>query len=388
MKRITKIIIVGVIIAVLLVLYFSGFGAHRVLSKASFKKLPDWQHANHVPALQAFQKSCADILKQDPEKYFGNSSQNGKNAEWQTICQAALHLKHQNKQTARTFFEKWFQPYSVKNIFQKQGMFTGYYLPLIHASFERSDQYNVPVYGMPKDLVKLNLGDFQPGLHGQAVIARLTNHTLQPYPDRGAIVNGAIEGAAPVLVWADNSVDVFFAHIQGSALVELPNKKVYLLSYAGTNGRPYTAIGKVLVDKKQLSKENVSMQAIRDWLMQHEEERDGILAYDASYVFFTLSPLNEPVGTAQVALTPERSLAVDLRYIPLGAPIWLDTVVPKQDAERTPFRQLLIAQDSGGAIRGVVRGDVFWGAGEGAAFTAGHMKSPGQYWLLLPRQVG
>lgn len=388
MKKHFKMIIASVVVLVIAALpafYFGWLGVHPVLMKSDYAQLPGWQNDDARIAMQAFQKSCTQILQQQPDKPFSHFIESGRNMDWQTICQAALSMKQGDSTTARQFFEKWFQPYRVSNHLQTKGMFTGYYLPLIHASLTQDDHYTIPIYGMPKDLVTIDLSEFNPGFKGQTIVAKLQNHLLTPYPDRGAINEGILNNVAPVLAWADSPIDVFFAEIQGSALVQTPDHKKYLLSYAGSNGRPYTPIGKVLLDKKQLTKDSVSMQSIRVWLEQHPDQIEGILDYNASFVFFTLDPLSAPTGSGRVALTPSRTLAVDRHYIPLGAPLWLDTVKPTQQADE-PFRQLMIAQDSGGAIKGVVRGDVFWGAGEDAAFTAGHMQSPGQYWILLPKK--
>ena len=194
-----------------------------------------------------------------------------------------------------------------------------------------------------------------------------------------------MQNTAPIIAWVADPIDLYFAQIQGSVVIELRDKRTLLLSYAGNNGYAYVSIGKWLVDHHEMARKIISMQTIRQWLKQHPDRIMFILNQNPSYVFFTLAKNGEPLGTQNVPLTPQRSLAVDMRYIPLGAPVWLNTSVPDAATQSTlPFRQLLIAQDSGGAIKGVVRGDVYWGFGEQAEYNAGHMQSRGQYWLLLP----
>lgn len=364
------------------------FGSHCSLSKTSFKRLPGWEQDDQSQALRAFQKSCVEILQREPSAAFSALTQSKSNQAWQTICLAANALSHPNKVTARHFFESWFQPYAVQDNLNPHGLFTGYYLPLLHASLKKNKQYTVPVYGLPADLVKVNLSLFDNEASNKVIIGQLKNNTLVPYPDRMAINQGALGKNAPVLVWADNTVDVFFAQIQGSVLVQLPNHQSLLLGYASTNGRPYTAIGKVLIQNKAITRETISMQTIRAWLQAHPEQANAILNQNASYLFFIpLLRTLDPLGTEQVPLTAQRSLAVDTHFIPLGVPVWLKTEIPQQKpVERLlRYRRLLIAQDTGGAIKGIIRGDIYWGAGEDAAFAAGHMKQMGRYWLLLPK---
>lgn len=363
------------------------FRPHFSLTKIDFKRLPYWEHDDQSQALLAFQKSCVEILKRKPNAAFSVFPQSKSNHAWQTICLAANKLSHLDKMNAQQFFEAWFEPYAVQDNFNPHGLFTGYYLPLLHASLKKNKQYTVPVYGLPADLIKVNLSLFNTDFSNKVIIGQLKNNRLIPYPDRAAINSGTLGKNAHVLVWADNAVDVFFAQIQGSATVQLPDHQSLLLGYASTNGRAYTAIGKILIQNKAIARENISMQTIRAWLQAHPEEVNDILNQDASYVFFTVLHTQDPLGMEQVPLTAQRSLAVDTRYIPLGVPVWLKTKIPEQKpVERLlPYRRLLIAQDTGGAIKGMVRGDIYWGAGEDAAFAAGHMKQIGRYWLLLPK---
>lgn len=359
--------------------------AKIVLEKALFKQLPDWQNDNHVLALKAFQQSCLDILKHPSHSQMPSLLPHSSINSWKKICLAARKI-HLSDASARKFFEDWFVPYHVSNNYHHVGLFTGYYLPLIQVSEKPNKRFHIPIHGLPKDLVKVDLGLFNSLLAGRYAIGQVKNNLLIPYPTREAIIKGKINHNAKILFWGDNATDVYFAQIQGSAMVQLPNKRKLLIGYAGGNGRAYTSIGKILIENNEISEENISMQSIREWLLNHPNKVNTLLNQNASYVFFRVLQNNNPLGTEQVPLTPERSLAIDTRYIPLGAPIWLNTVVPnKSNPRASTFRHLLIAQDTGGAIKGIVRGDIYWGEGDRAEFMAGHMNSPGEYWVLLPK---
>lgn len=376
------------LLAVAGLFYYGYLGDHIYLKKTAYVKLPYWNTDNHLLAFKTFQQSCLEIKKHRTTDPFSKMPHSGTYADWQKICNAAKQLKTINALSTKQFFETWFVPYQVTNNFNANGLFTGYYLPQLKGSLHHSSVYKIPIYALPKDLVKINLGVFRSKLVGEKIVAQYKNKKFLPYPNRVAIEAGAIHLQTPVLLWAENIIDVFFAQIQGSAIVQLPNHKKVLIGYAGDNGHPYTAIGKVLVQKKILTPKEISMQTIRDWLEKHPEEMKAVLNANASYVFFKKLKNNAPFGSEYIPLTNERSLAVDTRYMPLGAPVWLSTQVPKLDTshEHDAFHQLMIAQDTGGAIKGIVRGDVYWGPGDEAAFRAGHMKSRGQYWLLLPRE--
>lgn len=357
------------------------------LSVASFNQLPGWQQDNQSAALAAFVQSCANITKPQKNPFLGEQAWSGNFSDWQNICKAASKIKLNDPVAARNFFQTQFQPYLVSNGKDNQGLFTGYYLPLLNGSLTPSKTYDIPIYGKPNDLVSVDLGLFKPNLKGIIIKGQLINGNLYPYPSQRKIDRGAITKTAPVLVWVNSKIDRFFLAIQGSGLVKLTNGKVLLLGYADSNGRAYTAIGKYFVDQGILTKENISKNTIVAWLKTHPDQVDSILDKNASFVFFRILNNDAPLGTEAVPLTPQRSLAVDSQYIPLGAPIWLDTTLPtnsKTDALQ-PFQHLLIAQDTGGAIKGIVRGDVYWGAGETAENIASDMKNSGRYWILLPK---
>ena len=334
----------------------------RVLAPATFADLPGWEADDPSAALAAFRRSC--LRMKSP------------------ACEAAARAT-----SARTFFETHFQPFAVSDGGDPEGLFTGYYEPQLQGSRKRSERYRVPLYVRPPDLVMVDLGDFREELKGQRIAGRVEEGDLVPYPDRKAIEGGALSGRELELVWVDDPVDAFFLQIQGSGRVRLDDGSEMRVGYAAQNGHPYFAIGKDLVERGALTREQVSMQSIRRWLEENPDLADDVMARNASYVFFEELKGEGPLGAQGVALTPGRSLAVDLKHWTLGTPVWLDasSPSPREGEPDRPLRRLMIAQDTGGAIVGVVRGDVFWGHGEEAAEVAGRMKNPGKMWVLLPR---
>lgn len=292
-----------------------------------------------------------------------------------------------SKAQARHFFEAWFRPVFFYQDKPVEGLFTGYYSPLLKGSPVKTEAFSVPIYGLPSDMLTVNLGLFFPELAHRKVVGRVQGRQLIPYYTREEINKGAISKKAPVLVWIGNRIDRLFLEIQGSGAVELPDGKLIYLGYEGENGAAYTSVAQVLIDQGVMTRHNASMQAIRKYLEAHPDQMDSVLHQNKSFVFFRNLGQDAAYGAQGVILTPGYSLAVDRKWIPLGTPIWLSTTRPDKHADsKKPLRRLMIAQDTGGAIRGPVRGDVYWGAGKKATFIAGHMKNKGYYWLLLPKK--
>jgi membrane-bound lytic murein transglycosylase A len=354
-----------------------------VLEPASFDDLPGWEEDDPSAALSAFLRSCRRLLSLPPGEPLTFAGTAG---DWRPVCETAARVSS-GPTAARAFFEERFQPFAASAGGDPQGLFTGYYEPLLHGSRERTDRYRVPLYVRPPELVMVDLGDFREELKGQRIAGRVEDGELVPYPDRRAIEEGALAGRELELVWVDDPIDAFFLQVQGSGRVRLEDGSEMRVGYAAQNGHPYFAIGKDLVERGALKPEEVSMQSIRRWLEENPELAGEVMARNASYVFFEELEGEGPLGAGGVPLTPGRSLAVDRKHWPLGVPIWLDTEAPspRPGEPDRPLRRLLVAQDTGGAIRGPVRGDVFWGHGEDAAEVAGRMKHPGRMWVLLPR---
>lgn len=366
--------------------FWPSKGPQSTFRQVSFKHLPGWETAELRKSLRTFQTSCRAFIKQDPNRVVGTEQIDLQAKDWQPACHAALKVHPVNQQTAKEFFQQWFTPVEFYDKKPVKGLFTGYYMPLLKGSYEKTDEYNVPLYEVPDDLVTIDLGLFVPHLKNRKLVGRIAAKKVVPYYTREQINKGAIKNNAKVLLWIHSPIDRLFLEIQGSGIVEMEDGKRLFVGYDGQNGAPYTAIAGVLIKKGIMTKHNASMQAIKRYLEAHPKEMDKVINQNKSFVFFRKLSMEAALGSQGVALTPGYSMAIDREWIPMGAPLWLSTTRPdsKNPDTNKPMQRLMIAQDTGGAIRGKVRGDVFWGGGDKATLIAGHMKNEGHYWLLLP----
>lgn len=342
------------------------------LSPADWSSLPGWQDDNLLWAWPAWLQSCT-ALKIRPE--------------WQAVCAASEALKPTDAATVRAFFESQFALYQSRQADgSEDGLITGYYEPLLHGSLTRSAKYSVPLYSPPADLLTIDLSSVYPELKHMRLRGRLQGNKVVPYLARTDIDNGSHPLKGSELVWVDNPVEAFFLQIQGSGRVQLPDGSMMRVGYADQNGYPYRSIGRVLAERGELPLAQTSMQNIKAWGKSNPDKLPELLAQNPSYVFFRELPNNGngPVGALGVPITGGRSIAVDARAIPLGAPVWLATTLPASDQ---PLDRLVLAQDTGGAIRGNVRADFFWGFGNEAGKKAGMMKQTGKMWVLLPKDM-
>ncbi|MDF1747241.1 MAG: MltA domain-containing protein [Alphaproteobacteria bacterium] len=363
-----------------------------VLTPAAFTDLPGWQNDDMVGTVQAVWRSCTRLLALKPDKDVGSGSLQSVASDWVQACTALDALKaEQNPDLIRSFFETYFQPFAAKDAADgeatdaDQGLFTGYFEAELHGSRVKDETFKTPLYARPEDLITVDLGQFDEKLKGKGVVGQVQNGRLVPYLERGPIEAGALAGRGLELLWIDDPVDVFLLQVQGSGRVILPDGNVVQVGFAAHNGRGYQSIGRWLIDQGELKAHEASWDGIRGWIEKHPDRASDLFAYNPRFIFFRLLDGDGPIGAEGVALTPERSMAVDTRYIPLGMPLWLDTVRPGGSKE--PMQRLMVAQDKGGAIKGVVRGDFFWGYGDKALAEAGRMKSSGRYFLLLPNPL-
>lgn len=356
------------------------------LRGTTFSALPGWSSDHQAQALTAFQKSCAKILTLPLTRRMAanDAAPGGTVAQWQGPCTAVKTLKSGDDAAARRFFETWFMPYEVRENAKPSGLFTGYYEPQLKGSWSKGGSYQTPLYARPADLVSASLGAFDDDLGGSTIWGRVEDGKLLPYADRRDIETGRVQGLKPLL-WVESSVDAFFLHVQGSGQIIMTDGSMARVGFAGKNGRPYQSVGRILIDSGEIPADRLTMASIRDWVEARPQTGPELLQKNPSFVFFRLLEGDGPLGAQGVALTAGRSLAVDRRYLPLGAPLWLSTHEPL-DANK-PLQRLVIAQDTGGAIKGVVRGDIFFGSGLDAAKHAGNMKRPGRYFILLPLSV-
>ena len=344
-------------------------GMAGTLRQASWQELPEWQEENPALAWESFLISCGALAKQDA---------------WREVCAAAESVKDPDRLQARRFFELNFTPFQLTRADGgDEGLITGYYEPLLNGSRKRSARYRFPVFGVPDDMLVIDLTDVYPELKGMRLRGRHDGRRIVPYYDRAQIEQGRGALAGKEIVWVEDAIELFFLQIQGSGRVALDTGETILVGYADQNGHPYRSIGRLLVERGELPLERASMQGIQAWARQNPEKLPELLNYNASYVFFRELPstLPGPLGALGVPLTARRSVAVDARFVPLGAPVYLATTWPLSSR---PLNRLMLAQDTGGAIRGAVRADFFWGFGEEAAREAGRMKQSLRMWVLLP----
>lgn len=361
-----------------------------VLERTSFDALPGWADDRQDQAVSAFLRSCTRIKAMGNGQGLGGGGVAGTAGDWKPACNAAERLPKGDVEAARRFFEAEFLPFRASNEGKAEGLFTGYYEYELRGSRRGNARFAYPLYRRPNDLVTVDLGLFRESLRGQTIAGKVAGGVLQPYENRERIEAGALKGKGLELVWVDDPVDAFFLQIQGSGRVTLEDGQIMRVGYAAQNGHGYIAIGRVLRDKGLLDPADISMQSIRTWLRANPGRAAEIMNENPSFVFFRELTGDGPLGAQSVALTPGRSLAVDRSHHALGVPIWLAATRPglQTGEPDLPFRRLMIAQDTGGAIRGPVRGDVFWGHGREAEEIAGRMKHQGMFYILLPRALG
>ncbi|MBS7327663.1 MAG: MltA domain-containing protein [Oxalobacter sp.] len=399
--------------------------------QVSFSELPGWKDDDIKQVWPAFRQSCRA---------------NAGLPEWKPVCAAAADVDGRDSDAVRTFFEEWFDPYSIMtDSGSDTGLATGYYEPVLRGSYRKQGAYQTALYREPRDLLEidftsvypqlkgmrlrghlednrvkadgasepvsgllqLDLLDAYPKLAGLSLWGRLDGRKVVPFAAPGTVDYTGMQAAKKVvpyetrgqleksgklkgqeILWVDDVIDAFFLEIQGSGRVYLPeSKSTVRLAYANQNGRPYRSIGRYLLDKGELKPGQASAQQIKQWVRKHPNRLREVLDANPSYVFFREEKLTDPnegpKGSQGVPLTPGRSIAVDRKYVPMGTPVFLDTTMPNS---KVPLRRLVMAQDTGGAIAGPVRADFFWGWGNGAGSMAGKMKQKLKVWLLLPKQ--
>ena len=334
--------------------------------ESSFESVPGWREAALEPSLRAFMTGCP------------------RPAPLAVACTLGRTVPPGDEAAARRFFEETFVPYALSSgEGVETGLVTGYYEPVIEGSRTRTERHRYPVFGVPDDLVVVDLAAVNPDVRHMRLRGRLDGRRLVPYASRAEIDGKGAEFRAPVLAWVADPVELFFLQIQGSGQVRLENGERMRLGYAEQNGHPFRSMGRYLVERGELLLEQASMQGIKAWAVANPAKLQDALNHNPSYVFFReMPPSGAPVGALGVPLTPGFSIAVDRRFVPLGAPVFLATTYPLSE-ER--LERLMAAQDTGGAIRGAVRADFYWGTGPEAGAFAGRMRQQGRMWLLWPR---
>lgn len=342
------------------------------LVPSTYAALPGWDKDDVRAAWPAFMSSCGVLVKK---------------ADWKEACSIARSVNGGDEQAVRSFFEAFLVPNQViASDGASDGLITGYYEPLLHGARKKGGVFQTPLYKVPDDLITVDLAGVYPELKGMRLRGRLVGKKVVPYSSRAEIE--AADAPGKELLWVDDPVEAFFLQVQGSGRVELTDtRETVRVAYADQNGHPYKSIGRYLVDKGELTFEQASAQGIKAWIAAHPTREQELFNANPSYVFFKEERLPDPrvgpKGALGVALTPQRSVAIDASQLPLGAPLFLATTQPNSEI---PMQRLVMAQDTGGAIRGAIRVDFFFGFGADASENAGRMKQRGSVWVLLPKQ--
>lgn len=342
------------------------------MTPSTFSALPGWEQDDLRQAWPAFSASCSVLARKE---------------DWKDACAAARSVAASDALAIRRYFESWFVPNQIRATDGADtGLITGYYEAMLHGSRKRGGAYQSPLYKVPDDLLTIDLSSVYPDLKGKRLRGRLVGKKVVPYSTRAEIAAADMSGKE--LLWVNDPVEAFFLEVQGSGRVVLDNGDTVRVTYADQNGHPYKAIGRWLIDQGELAQADATAQGIKAWIAAHPERRQELFNVNPSFVFFREERLPDPSvgpkGALGVPLIPGRSVAVDPQVLPLGAPIFLATT---QAGSEVPLQRLVMAQDTGGAIRGAVREDFFFGFGSEAMDNAGRMKQRGQLWVLMPRAV-
>ncbi len=341
-------------------------------------------------AVAAFRLSCPGLVKRVGT--FQGSFDLGLPDSWRRVCATAEQFTGGDT-AAREFFETNFDAYALRTDDHSTGLLTGYYEPELKGSRRPTTRYSTALYRRPHDLVMVNLGQFRSDLRGRRIAGRLQDGQLSPYASRAEIDRGALKDRGLELLWVDDPVDAFFLQIQGSGRIRLSDGTIIRISYAGHNGHPYVSIGRVLVERGVMAASDVNLESIRGWIADHPDQANALFNQNPSYIFFEERPAPSggwsqdmgPPGAANIPLTAGRSLAVDDAFYPYGLPIWIDGLDPLSPGHR--LQRLTVTQDTGGALRGALRGDLFWGHGRLAEKQAGHMRDQASFYILLPQAM-
>lgn len=341
-----------------------------ILKPAQWEDVDGFKQDDLSQAWAAWQFSCS-TLKNRPQ--------------WQLACDASSKMTKPNSLAVQTYFKQYFNVFQVTNLDGSDtGLITGYYQPVLKGSRFKSSKYPYPLYSRPDDLIAVELASLYPELANKRIRGRLTENKLIPYYSRAEIEQAPSPLSGKELIWVDDIIDLFFLQIQGSGIIQLESGEQVPVGYADQNGHSYQSIGRLLIERGELTLDKASMQGIKDWARNNLDKLAELLNNNPSYVFFRELPtgLPGPIGALGVPILAERSVAIDPKHIPLGAPLFLSTTYPNS---QKPLKRMMIAQDTGGAIKGGVRADFYWGAGHQAGRQAGAMKQRGKIWVLLPK---
>lgn len=369
------------------VLLFSCHGKERGVSsdaapfsleKSSFNDLKGWS-GDELDGFDTSLQDVCSVLNNKSSRYLASDYMKYSIKEYKKHCKAISDIRE--KEELKKYIENNFAPYSVSVNGNTEGKITSYYEAELEASYERGGKYQYPIFGKPHDFVEVNLKDFDSSLPNQRLVGRVKDGKLVKYYTRKEVEAG--KPNAPVILWGSDPVDIYIMQIQGAAVAKLPDGKTVRIGYADNNGHKFRGIGSILLEKGLIKPKDASMPKIREWLRKNGETAQANMLLNDRYIFHKIVEAGGPVGAMGVPLTAGRSIAVDKKYIPLGSMMWLETTGP----DREQINKLVMAADVGGAIKGGIRADYFWGHGEEAFNSAGRMNSKGKYFILLPKNA-
>lgn len=334
------------------------------LKQVDFESLENWENDDHKKALQALIQSCNKFSKMAQSRIIGGQIGNITAGDFRDVCDIAQVVKTMSNKQTQNFFENWFKPFLVETrAGSSKGLFTGYYEASLKGSKVKTERFQYPIYSRPKDL------------------------TSDPYLTRAEIEGGALEDKGLELLYVDDKVELFFMHTQGSGRIEMPNGNEIRVTYAARNNQKFIGVGNYMADLGYIKRSDVNAATVKEWLKNNPEKADEVMNANPAFIFFRISDGEYVVGAQGVPLTPERSLAVDSEIMPYGFPLWLETYLKRKDGKKEPYNHLFVSQDTGSAIKGTVRGDIFFGNGQEGEEKAYYMASPGEYYILLPINV-
>jgi membrane-bound lytic murein transglycosylase A len=357
------------------------------LEPVAWSEMGGWTGDDHAAAFATFLGSCKVIVRGTPSNRVGDHFY----AALQSVCRRAVAANPRDKDSARAFFEQNFRPMHIAPLGETNGFLTGYYEPIIAGSLVPDDEYTVPIYKTPSNLALRVPPKMRVATAGLVRWRKNAHRSTGFYYDRTAIEEGALAGKNLEICYLKDPVDLFFAQIQGSARIRLPDGKVMRLNYDGQNGWPYTPIGRILIERNVVPRDQMSMDRIREWMNANPDEGKELRRQNKSFVFFRetgLAPHEEPLGAQGISLTPGRSIATDKGIHVYGTPFFIEAELPIENEKTvSKFQRLMVAQDTGGAIIGPARADLFFGSGDEPAHVAGRIRHPGMFTMLIPREI-
>lgn len=356
------------------------------LRPVSFEELPGWAQDDPSETLPALAR-CHEYLKET--KPYKTGSLGISVAELLPAFEAAVGFEIKAPEQARDFYQQWFQPFKIVLSDNKSGFVTAYYEPEIEVRAKQDSEFRYPFYRRPADLVDLDNTNRPAELDATYMFGRLRNGVTEAYPDRREIDEGYLEGQGLEIAWARSKIDVFFIHVQGAGRLIYPDGSIKRITYSSKAGHPFSAIGRYLLDRNELDPATVSMQTIRAWLSGHKDRIDEVLWHNRSYIFFrevdVAEPELGPIAAAKVQLTAGRSLAVDRLIHTFGSPFYISSQTLTRLDRGRPFQRLMIGLDTGTAIVGAARGDIFTGSGDEAGELAGAVRNNADFYILIPK---